>query len=112
MQRYSATSREAREDIMKPRCFAAGLFIFFCFTLIFPASAPANEVIRPLQLDSSWHHENDSNDGIAVYSRQREGSRVREVMAESLIDATVNEILLVISDYGHYTEFMPYVEKC
>lgn len=92
--------------------FTAVRFALFCFFLIFPATAPANEFTIPLQLDSSWHHENDSNDGIAVYSRQREGSRVREVMAESRIEAPVDEILKVISDYRKYTEFMPYVEKC
>ena len=112
MQRYLATSREAREDIMKPRCFAAGLFTFLSFTLIFPEAGPANEFIIPLQLDSSWLHENDSNDGIAVYSRRREGSRVREVFAESRVDFPVDEVLKVIGDYGNYPEFMPYVEKC
>jgi hypothetical protein len=97
---------------MKHWVFAAGLFAICCFSLFLPEITLCNELSVPLQLDSSWNHENDSNDGIAVYSRQTEGSRVREIMAESRIEAPVDEILKVISDYGKYTEFMPYVEKC
>jgi hypothetical protein len=91
---------------MRQWLFAAGLFAFLGFSLILPETAPAKKFIVPLQLDSSWHHENDSNDGIAVYSRQREGSRVREILAESHIDAPVAELLKVISDYGSYPEDM------
>jgi hypothetical protein len=91
---------------MRQWLFAAGLLAFLGFSLILPETAPAKKIIVPLQLDSSWHHENDSNDGIAVYSRQREGSRMREILAKSRIDAPVAELLKVISDYGSYPEDM------
>ncbi len=94
------------------RTFIAGVFIFFCFTLMAPQTGPADELTLPLQPDSSWKQVNESDDGITVYSRRKEGSRVREVMAESSIEAPVNEVLKVVSDYANYAEFMPYVKKC
>jgi hypothetical protein len=49
------------------------------------------------------------DDGVQVWARSVPDSPVREVKAQSVIEAPVERVWDVIGDLTHYTEFMPYV---
>ena len=46
---------------------------------------------------------------LCVYARKLNDSPIRQVMAKSIIEASPKAVLAAITDYPHYTEFMPYV---
>ena len=50
------------------------------------------------------------DDGIKVYSRQKEGQNVAEMKAIGLIDASPQEIWKPLRDYPNYKTSMPYTE--
>jgi ribosome-associated toxin RatA of RatAB toxin-antitoxin module len=60
--------------------------------------------------EASWEFES-TTDGICVYSRSARGSSIHEVTAKAQFDVPPARVFAVISDYTHYPEFMPYVEK-
>lgn len=64
----------------------------------------------PRQADNTWKQEHDS-DNMAVYSRAVANSAIREVMAESVIEAPPWQVLSALLDYPAYPSFMPYVVK-
>ena len=50
-------------------------------------------------------------DGITIYSREKEGTNVREMKAVGLIDAAPLEVWKAIRDYPNYKKTMPYTEE-
>lgn len=50
-------------------------------------------------------------DGVTVYQRNNEGTRVHEIKAEGFIEAPVSRIIEVLKDVEKYPEFMPYMIK-
>ena len=74
----------------------------------------ANEIDRvitlPRQADKTWTQEHKSNN-MVVYSRAVANSVMREVMAESAIEAPPWQVLSALLDYSAYPSFMPYVVK-
>lgn len=64
----------------------------------------------PRQADNTWKQEHGS-DNMAVYSRAVANSSIREVMAESVIDAPPWQVFSALLDYPAYPSFMPYVVK-
>ena len=50
-------------------------------------------------------------EGITIYSREKEGTNVREMKAVGLIDATPMEVWKTIRDYPNYKKTMPYTEE-
>lgn len=65
-------------------------------------------LIIPRQADKTWTQEHQSNNMI-VYSRAVANSVLREVMAESTIEAPPWQVLSALLDYPAYPAFMPYV---
>jgi len=60
-----------------------------------------------LAADVRWEKAGEA-DGVKIYSRNREGSEVREMKATGLIDATPEEVWTLLRDYDAYTKNMPY----
>lgn len=50
-------------------------------------------------------------DGVTIYSREKEGANVREMKAVGLIDAPVADVWKAVRDYAHYDKTMPYTES-
>ena len=67
--------------------------------LVAPAAASAGEWEKAAEVD-----------GVAVYSRETEGSDVREMKAYGTIDAAPERVLAVLADVAAYPETMPYTE--
>lgn len=49
-------------------------------------------------------------DGITIYSREKDGTNVREMKAVGVIDAAPMEVWKAIRDYPNYKSTMPYTE--
>ncbi len=64
----------------------------------------------PRQVDNTWKQEH-SSDNMVVYSRAAANSVLREVIAESAIEAPPWQVLSALLDYPAYPAFMPYVVK-
>lgn len=90
------------------------LVLSYC--LLFGGFSPvfANEIdsaiALPRQADESWTQEHNG-DNMAVYSRAIANSEIREVMAESVIEAPPWQVFSALLDYSAYPAFMPYVVK-
>ena len=67
-------------------------------------------LIIPRQADKTWTQEHESNN-MVVYSRAVANTVMREVMAESAIEAPPWQVLSALLDYTAYPSFMPYVVK-
>ncbi len=52
-----------------------------------------------------------TTDDIKVWTREKEGTSIKEVKTTGLIDARSWRVLKVISDHDHYSEFMPYTKE-
>ncbi len=59
-------------------------------------------------IEEGWKRVKE-RESLCVYARKLEGSPIRQVMAKSIIEASPQAVLNAITDYPHYTEFMPYV---
>ncbi|MFW5878762.1 MAG: START domain-containing protein [Myxococcota bacterium] len=59
---------------------------------------------------ADWERVADT-DGIRVYAREVEGSRVREIKAVGRVAAPPGRVLAVLTDIEAYTETMPYTEE-
>ena len=77
----------------------------------------ANEIVAepsvhiiPRQADKTWTLEHETNN-MVVYSRAAANSVLREIIAESAIEAPPWQVLSAILDYPAYPTFMPYVVK-
>lgn len=49
--------------------------------------------------------------GVTVYTRDREGTDVKEVKAVGTIDAPPQQVFRVLGDYERYKEIMPYTDE-
>ena len=58
----------------------------------------------------NWVLQND-HDGVIVYNREVKDSGIREVLAFTEIKLPAVVLFKTISDYAHYKDFMPYVQK-
>jgi hypothetical protein len=58
-----------------------------------------------------WSEVSDANQ-IYVYNRKSDRSPFYEVMARSRIAAAPQTVFRVVTDFAHYSEFMPYVAMC
>ncbi len=67
-------------------------------------------LVIPRQADKTWTQEHESNN-MVVYSRAVAKNVMREVMAESAIEAPPWQVLSALLDYPAYPSFMPYVVK-
>ena len=66
---------------------------------------------RDALLQARWREVSDAGQ-IYVYNRKAEGSPICEVMARSRIAAEPQTVFRVVTDFAHYTEFMPYTAMC
>jgi uncharacterized membrane protein len=59
----------------------------------------------------SWELQNETKDGVKVFTREKSGTEVREVQAMAAIDAPASRVYKVLQDLEHYKEFMPFVRE-
>lgn len=71
------------------------------------AGAPTRDSL----LQARWHEVSDA-DQIYVYNRKSDRSPFYEVMARSRIAAAPQTVFRVVTDFAHYSEFMPYTAMC
>lgn len=71
------------------------------------AGAPTRDAL----LQERWREVSDA-DQIRVYNRKSDRSSFYEVMARSRIAAAPQTVFQVVTDFAHYSEFMPYTVVC
>ncbi len=84
-----------------------GLLIVVVLSAPCLASDPAT---APLTSDG-WKLDNRGGE-IALYSRPRANSSLREFKGVGEIDAPIRSVHAVIDDFKNYTSFMPYTVEC
>ena len=79
-----------------------------------PAEIVCSENIFSMQQQQlpteGWHLKSDKND-YKIYNRKISGKKIREVLALAELELSARQLFAAISDYDHYSEFMPYVKK-
>ena len=79
-----------------------------------PAEIVCSENIFSMQQQKlpteGWHIKYDKND-FKIYNRKISGKKIREVLAMAELELSARRLFTAISDYDHYSEFMPYVKK-
>ena len=73
-----------------------------------PATLPADESIST---DDYWKL-SAREKNVAIYTRPRPGSPLKEFKAVASIDAPSNAVSAVIDDFQNYPKFMPYMTEC
>jgi hypothetical protein len=86
--------------------FVRWVLIGQAVTMAFAVAASAEGAPKEPTWDFS-----DTVDGILIRTRAVEGTRVREVFAETTVDGTVGEYVAVITDVENFPKFMPYVKE-
>ena len=81
--------------------------------LVFSAivNAAVEETLRSVDPKDGWKFATKSND-VAIYSRVRAGSSLKEFKAVGGIDAPTRAVHAVIDDVDSYPSFMPYTAEC
>jgi hypothetical protein len=82
--------------------------LLLCLLLIAAAPLARPDDGATLSADTGWQRMDDSG-GVALYSRVRVGSRIREFKGTGMIDAPPETVEKVLADVASYPSFMPYV---
>jgi len=85
---------------------------------IYSTQLVADEICKPETSEQRAQHLKQKgwkihfhDDEITVYNRTIPNSDIREVLATTIFALPAKDIFNTLSDYPHYVEFMPYVEK-
>lgn len=76
-----------------------------------PGSCFAIEPVVAGAPEKGWKLESESG-GIALYSRLRQNSSLKQFKAVGEIDAPIRSVHAVIDDFENYSSFMPYTVEC
>ena len=87
--------------------FFAVVLVFTAFQLACFASAPP----LPSSGTEGWKLESERGK-VALYSRARSGSKLKEFKAVGQIEAPTRAVQNVLVDVEAYTSFMPYTTEC
>jgi hypothetical protein len=93
---------------------AALIFLTHAFVSIFllgGTTSSAKESSSSIDLNDGWKLAAQTKD-IAIYSRLRPGSPLKEFKAIGAIDAPTRAVHAVIDDFANYPNFMPYTAEC
>lgn len=99
------------------------LALAFC-TAALPRSSRADEKAGAAPTEAKWERKEFScvrpehgcyittccQYGLAVYTREKPGSSIREVRAVGEVDAPPAKVFEVVSDYEHQSEHLPYMK--
>src|SRR5438874_8535135 len=85
-----------------------GFVLFLCGIAIKSFGAELSSSVTP---NEGWELSSGSKD-VALYSRARAGSRLKEFKAIGSIDASTRAVHAVIDDFENYPGFMPYTVEC
>jgi hypothetical protein len=88
----------------RARVIALGALVAFSLTA---ADQPAPE---RTETASDWAAEANAN-GVAIHSRTRSGSAIKEFRGAGVIDAPPATVFAVLDDSGSYASFMPYTAE-
>lgn len=78
--------------------------------LLLATSALADEPAKSPPGEEPWTKASDDN-GVAIFTRDKTGTSIKEVKAIGLIDAPPAHCMNVVSDLGNFKEFMPYTNE-
>ena len=84
--------------------------LLLCLLLIAAAPPARPDGGATLSADTGWQSLDDK-DGVALLSRARIGSGMKEFKGTGLIDSPPATVEKVLDDVGSYTAFMPYVTE-
>ena len=73
--------------------------------------APLSCCLAAAEDTSGWKEESNSK-GVAIHSRARAGSELREFRGVGMIEAPPAVAFAVLDDLAAYTSFMPYTTEC
>jgi START domain-containing protein len=80
--------------------------------LVFPGDVlPVEEAFKAGDSQEEWKLATNSGD-VALYTRVRNGSKLKEFKAVGEIDASSRAVYAVIDDLESYVTFMPYMAEC
>ena len=65
----------------------------------------------PLMAAEKWEKFN-SEDGLSIYRREKNGSDIKELKSVKVVKQKASVLMRVVSDLGHFSEFLPYVKQC
>jgi hypothetical protein len=71
----------------------------------------ASELPTSVDPSEGWKLASGSKD-VAIYSRARAGSRLKEFRAIGPVDAPTSAVHAVLDDFENYPNFMPYTSEC
>jgi hypothetical protein len=86
------------------------LSLLLCLLLIAAAPPARPDGGATLSADTGWQSIDDK-DGVALFSRARIGSGMKEFKGTGVIDSPPATVEKVLADVGSYTVFMPYVTE-
>jgi carbon monoxide dehydrogenase subunit G len=84
--------------------------LLVCLLLILGSPFARTDDGAVLSADTGWQRLDDK-DGVALYSRARLGSGIKEFKGTGVIDAPPAVVEKVLADVTDYTTFMPYVTE-
>ncbi len=76
-----------------------------------PPRPAASRLAASTAPEDGWVQESPGKD-VAIHSRARAGSSIKEFRAIGLIDATPGAVFAVLDDSEAYPKFMPYTSEC
>lgn len=95
--------------------FDRRIFAWFIAIFLAPGLSNAGEFVRQATLSEDgsllrdgWHFVSERH-GTRVFNRSWAGSPIPEVLARVVIHVPPKRLYAVITDYDHFTEFLPYV---
>ncbi len=81
-----------------------------CLFLLAGAPLALPDPGASLSADTGWQSLDDRN-GVALFSRTRVGSQLKEFKGTGVIDAPPGAVQKVLEDVANYPKFMPYVAE-
>jgi hypothetical protein len=72
---------------------------------------PVSLHVQTSDEDSNWKHiDGDESDEVTIFLRERQGTKINEVLARGVVDAPPCHVFQVLRDSDRLVEFMPYLE--
>ena len=101
---YSACARSVYHRAVRQRVFRGLIWIFFASSPTVFAAVDSS--------DEGWKLAGVRENNVAIYSRPRPGSPLKEFKAVGQIDAPTYAVCAVIDDFLNYPKFMPFMREC
>ena len=101
---YGACAGKVYHRAVRQRIFRGLILIFFAGSPTVFAAVDSS--------DEGWTLAGVRENNVAIYSRARRGSPLKEFKAVGAIDAPTYAVCAVIDDFQNYPKFMPFMTDC